>query len=168
NAVIDLLLRIDKGGYSHLLIDQAIKSHQLSTKDARLLTEIVYGTVQHQITLDYYISHFVKNNKKQQRWVTMLLRMSVYQMVYLDRVPDHAIIHDAVEIAKQIGHKGGASLVNGVLRNIQRKWINNTHAIKDPINRLLITMSHSVWLIQRLIELYGKEKWAKLCTGNME
>lgn len=168
NAVIDLLLRIDKGGYSHLLIDQAIKSHQLSTKDARLLTEIVYGTVQHQITLDYYISHFVKNNKKQQRWVTMLLRMSVYQMVYLDRVPDHAIIHEAVEIAKQRGHKGVASFVNGVLRNIQRKGVPNPQAIKDPIHRLSITTSHPEWLIQRWIELYGKEKTAKMCTANLE
>src|SRR5699024_3258376 len=135
NAVIDLLLRIDKRGYSHLLIDQAIKSHQHSTKDARLLTQIEYVTVQHQITYENYIIHYVKNNIKQQRWVSMLLRVSVYQMVYLDRVTDHAIIHEAVEIAKQRGHKGVASFVNGVLRNIQRKGVPNPQAIKDPIHR---------------------------------
>src|SRR5699024_9935922 len=160
--------RIDKGGYSHLLIDQAIKSHQLSTKDARLLTEIVYGTVQHQITLDYYISHFVKNNKKQQRWVTMLLRMSVYQMVYLHRVPDHAVIHEADEIAKQRGHKGVASFVNGVLRNVQRQGVPETSSIKGPIKRLSIETSHTEGMFMQWINDYGLKTTEDMCRENME
>src|SRR5699024_12392482 len=103
---------------------------------------------------------------RQPLWVARFLRMPVEQLVYLERVPDHAIIHEAVEIANQRGHKGVASFVNGVLRNIQRKGVPNPQAIKDPIHRLSITTSHPEWLIQRWIELYGKEKTAKMCTAN--
>lgn len=168
NTVIDLLLRIEKGGYSHLLIHQAIQSRQLCEKDERLLTEIVYGTIQRKLTLDYYIRHFVKRHKKKQPWVTMLLRMSIYQMVYLDRVPDHAIIHEAVEIAKQRGHKGIASFVNGVLRNIQRKGLPSIQSIEDPIKRLSVETSHPEWLVKRWTSLYGYEKTKEMCVANLE
>src|SRR5690625_7300821 len=105
--MLDLLLRIEQGsGYSHLLIDHEIKKKQLSEKDIGLLTEVVYGTIQRKLTLVYYLNNFIKTNKKQKPWVQMLLRMSIYQMVFLDKVPAHAVIHEAVEITKQRGHKG--------------------------------------------------------------
>jgi len=64
--MLDLLLRIEQGsGYSHLLIDHEIKTKQLSNKDRGLLTEVVYGTIQYKITLDYYLSEFIKSKKTQ-------------------------------------------------------------------------------------------------------
>src|SRR5699024_12015631 len=98
------------------------------------------------------------------RWVTMLLRMSVYQMVYLDRVPDHAIIHEAVEIAKQRGHKGTAAFVNGVLRNIQRKGVPNTAEIADPVERLAIETRHPHSLVERWVEEYGLAVTRAMCS----
>src|SRR5699024_1010526 len=113
-TMLDLLLRIEEdSGYSHLLINHEIKRNQIESKDIGLLTEVVYGTIQRKLTLDYYLAAFIKRDID--NWVRMLLRMSVYQMEYLDRVPAHAIIHEAVEIAKQRGHQGIASFVNGVL-----------------------------------------------------
>ena len=128
NAILDLLIRIEKDqSFSHLLIDHEIKSGQIKQKDEGLLTEVVYGTLQREMTLDYYLGSFMGSKKKVEQWVRILLRMSLYQMVYLDKVPDHAIIHEAVEIAKQRGHKGIAGFVNGVLRNVQRSGVPIRH-----------------------------------------
>jgi 16S rRNA (cytosine967-C5)-methyltransferase len=101
--MLELLEKVEKGGYSHLLVDRTIKSRQFDARDAALLTEVVYGTIQRKITLDFHLKPFISKGKKIDSWVRMLLRMSVYQLVYLDKVPDHAVIHEAVEIAKKKG-----------------------------------------------------------------
>lgn len=167
NTIIDLLLRIDENsGYSHLLIDHEMKSRKIDPKDEGLLTEIVYGTIQRKLTLDYYLQSFIKPKQKLEPWVRMLLRMSLYQMVFLDRIPDHAIIHEAVEIAKRRGHKGLASFVNGVLRNVQRNGVPDTASIESDAKRLAIETSHPEWLVDRWIRLYGFEVTRDICTAN--
>lgn len=168
-TIFDILLRIDKDhSYSHLLINEYIESRELDLKDVALLTEIVYGTVQRQITLDYYIDPFIRPRKKLDQWVRVLLRMSIYQMVYLDRVPDYAIIHEAVHIAKHHGHQGIASFVNGVLRNIQRKGVSHVQSIEDDIKRLSIETSHPMWLVNRWIEHYGFKLTEEMCHANLK
>ncbi|WP_077326094.1 16S rRNA (cytosine(967)-C(5))-methyltransferase RsmB [Virgibacillus siamensis] len=167
-AIIDLLLRIDRdSGYSHLLIDHEINSRKISPKDGALLTEIVYGTIQRKMTLDYYLDAYLNNKKKIQPWVYMLLRMSIYQMVFLDKVPDHAVIHEAVEIGKERGHKGIASFVNGVLRNFQRKGIPDMSDVKCASKRLSIETSHPEWLINRWVDMYGFETTKAMCHANL-
>lgn len=169
NTIIDLLLRIDQdSGYSHLLINHEIKSKNISPKDEGLLTEVVYGTIQRKLTLDFFIDHFINPKKKMEPWVRMLLRMSIYQMVYLDKVPDHAIIHEAVEIAKHRGHKGISSLVNAVLRNVQRNGVPSTSTIQSPVKRLSIETSHPEWLVERWINHYGYEKTKEMCEANLK
>lgn len=166
-TMLDLLLRIEgDSGYSHLLINHEIKRNKIAPKDIGLLTEVVYGTIQRKLTLDYFLSAFVK--REIDSWVRMLLRMSVYQMEYLDRVPAHAIIHEAVEIAKQRGHKGIASLVNGVLRNIQRKGVPKTSDISNKTERLVVETSHPKWLVERWISQYGFEVTKAMCEANTE
>lgn len=168
-TALDILLRIERdSGYSHLLMNQYIQSRQLSLKDIALLTEIVYGTVQRQLTLDYYLKAFIQKRKKLDQWVNILLRMSVYQMVYLDRVPSYAIIDEAVQIAKHRGHKGIASFVNGVLRNMQRKGVPNITAIDDDMKRLSIETSHPIWLINRWVDHYGFERTKAMCYANLK
>src|SRR5699024_5334278 len=102
-----------------------------------------------------------------QPWVTVLLRMSYYQMFYLDRIPDHAIIHEAVEIAKQRGHQGIGSFVNGVLRNLRRKEQRNLDDIKNQKTRLAIETSHPEWLIERWVEAYGYEVTKRMAETNL-
>jgi len=167
STMLDVLLRIDAGGFSHLLIDHQIKAKHIDPKDEALLTEVVYGTVQRKLTLDYAVSHFAKQPDKLKPWVRALLRMSMYQMVYLDRVPDHAVIHEAVEIAKERGHKGIASLVNGVLRSVQREGMPSASDIADPVKRLSIETSHPEWLVKRWIEQYGQETARRMCESNL-
>lgn len=166
-TMLDLLLRIEEdSGYSHLLINHEIKRNQIASKDIGLLTEVVYGTIQRKRTLDYYLTAFVK--REIDDWVRMLLRMSVYQMQYLDRVPAHAIIHEAVEIAKQKGHQGIASFVNGVLRNIQRKGVPKTAGISNKTERLAVETSHPDWLVNRWISQYGFDVTKAMCEANVE
>lgn len=167
SIIVDLLLRIEKDhSFSHLLVDHEIRKNKIPTNDAALLTEIVYGTIQRQLTLDYYLEHFIKK-KKVEPLVKVLLRMSVYQMVYLDKIPDHAIINEAVEIAKKRRHKGIASFVNGVLRNIQRKGVPDCTEIKDDIRRLSIQTSHPEWLVRRWIHAYGFDTTQAICEANL-
>lgn len=107
DIALDILESVEKNqSYSNLLLNNLIKKHQLSPVDSGLLTEISYGTIQRKMTLDYFLSPYIKQPKKTQSWVINLLRLSVYQMVYLDKVPDHAIIFEAVEISKNADIKG--------------------------------------------------------------
>ncbi|WP_042223815.1 16S rRNA (cytosine(967)-C(5))-methyltransferase RsmB [Oceanobacillus manasiensis] len=168
NTILDILIRIEKdNGFSHLLIDNELRKQSIQAKDEGLLTEVVYGTMQYKLTLDYYLESFIDQRKKLDLWVHMLLRMSVYQMVYLDKIPDHAIIHEAVEIAKSRGHKGIASLVNGVLRTIQRKGVPSTSLIEDSVKRLSIETSHPEWLVGRWVNTYGFETVKEMCETNI-
>ncbi|RWZ60590.1 16S rRNA (cytosine(967)-C(5))-methyltransferase RsmB [Halobacillus fulvus] len=166
-TALHLLTRIgEQGGFSHVLLDQEINKHDLSKKDGGLLTEIVYGTLQRRDLIDYSIQPFIAGQKKIKPWVRWLLYMSVYQMLFLERVPDHAIIHEAVEISKKRGHKGIASFVNGVLRNVQRKGPQSTDHIEDPVQRLAIETSHPEWLVKRWVDQYGMEVTRNMCEAN--
>ncbi|MGE8079211.1 16S rRNA (cytosine(967)-C(5))-methyltransferase RsmB [Peribacillus loiseleuriae] len=168
DIALDVLESVEKNqAYSNLLLNSMINKHQLSSADSGLLTEITYGTIQRKMTLDYYLQPFIKNEKKTLSWIINLLRLSVYQMVYLDKVPDHAIIYEAVEIAKKRGHKGITSMVNGVLRNVQRKGLRSLEEIEDTAERLAIETSHPSWLVSRWIEQFGFEKTADMCEVNL-
>ncbi|GIO21918.1 16S rRNA (cytosine(967)-C(5))-methyltransferase RsmB [Oceanobacillus sp. J11TS1] len=168
-TMLDVLIRIEKDkGFSNLLLNHELQQSDLNEKDKRLLTEVVYGTVQNQLTIDYYIAHFMKNKKNVDLWVKQLLRMSVYQMVYLEKVPDHAVVHESVEIAKIRGHKGIAGFVNGILRSIQRDGVPDLSFIKDPVERISIETSHPKWLVERWIDMYGVEQTEAMCQENLK
>ncbi|WP_080846495.1 16S rRNA (cytosine(967)-C(5))-methyltransferase RsmB [Cytobacillus gottheilii] len=167
-TALELLTAIEKNqSYSNLLLNNAINKNELNAKDAALLTEITYGTLQRQMTLDYFLHPFIKNSKKLEGWVIQLLRLTVYQLVYLDKIPDHAALNEAVELAKKRGHKGIAGLVNGVLRNFQRSGVPSLDAIKDPIERISIETSHPIWLVKRWAEQLGLEKTREMCLLNL-
>lgn len=165
---LDALLAVEeKKAYSHLLLNQLLRTEPLSEKDKGLLTEIMYGTIQRRDTLDYYLRPFLQKARKLQPWVRVLLRLSLYQMLYLDRVPDRAVIFEAVEIAKKRGHRGIASMVNGVLRAIQREGVPPLEAIEDEVERLSVATSHPHWLVNRWVLQYGFDTTKKICEANL-
>ncbi len=101
-TALDLLVTIEKNqAYSNLLLNTTIEKHGFSPKDVGLLTELTYGTLQRRMALDFFLKPFIKENKKLANWILHLLRLTLYQMVYLDRIPDRAAIFEAVEIAKR-------------------------------------------------------------------
>ncbi|MBM7094121.1 16S rRNA (cytosine(967)-C(5))-methyltransferase RsmB [Bacillus sp. H-16] len=168
-AALDVLLKVEKNqAYSHLLLNDTINKNQLSPKDTGLFTELVYGTIQHKKTLDFYISPFVKKPlSKLDDWVRILLELTVYQTVFLDRIPERAAFFEAVQIAKKRGHKGISGMVNGVLRSMQREGIPDPEEIKDPIVRLSVETSHPEWLVERWTDQYGFEKTKDICEANL-
>lgn len=168
DAAVQLLESVEKNqAYSNLLLNSAIEKNEISPIDIGLLTELVYGTLQRKMTLDYYLKPFIEENKKLQSWVINLLRLTVYQMVYLGKIPDRAAIYEAVEIAKRRGHKGIASLVNGVLRSIQRKGLPSLDQITDPAERISVETSHPIWLVKRWLSQFGIEKTREMCEVNL-
>lgn len=167
-TAVELLEAIDKNqAYSNLLLNKTIEKNHLDKIDVGLLTELTYGTLQRKMTLDFYLEPFLKNNKKLESWVINLLRITLYQMIYLDKIPDRAAIFEAVEIAKKRGHKGISGLVNGVLRNIQRSGLRDLKEINDPVERLAIETSHPLWLVKRWVDQLGFTRAKKMCEMNL-
>jgi 16S rRNA (cytosine967-C5)-methyltransferase len=156
--------------YSNLLLNQVLKKHPLERADAGLATELVYGTIQRLNTLDYYLSRFVaKGTHKLQPWVLCLLRLSLYQLIYLERIPEHAIVNEAVTLAKKRGHEGISGMVNGVLRSAIRQKAS-LHVPEDlpQAERIALQHAHPEWLVRRWIYQLGAEAAESICKANNE
>ncbi|MEJ3721100.1 16S rRNA (cytosine(967)-C(5))-methyltransferase RsmB [Paenibacillus polymyxa] len=170
-VALDVLTGVEQeGAYSNLELNRRLQQAGLSASDVGLTTELVYGTVARRNTLDYFLNKFVqKGTAKLQPWVRSLLRMSVYQLVYLDRVPDHAVVSEAVTIAKRRGHQGISGMVNGVLRSMLRE--PDKLRIPDGLSaeeRISLEHSHPQWLVKRWIKQYGADTAEAICKANNE
>ncbi len=162
-VALKALERVDQGGaYSNLLLRELIDKSKLNEKDGRLLTELVYGTISHQRLLAFYIQPFIMKAKKVDDWVKLLLELSVYQLLYLDKVPSHAVLNEAVEIAKGRGNEGIGRFVNGVLRTIQRQGVPSLETIEDPMERLSREISLPKFLTKKLVNEIGEEETLEL------
>ena len=155
---VEALTRVAGGAYSNLQLEQTLESHRLSDVDRRFVTNLVYGTIQHQLTLEYYLSKFIKPQQKVLPWVKMTLMVALYQELYLDRVPKRAIFNEAIQLAKDRGHEGIRRFVTGVLHAIDRQGLPDLAQIKDPIERLSLQYSVPTWLITALQEQVGEDK----------
>ena len=110
-------------GYSNIVIDKAIRAAELSLRDAALASTIFYGVLEKRLTLDFYIRKFLaKPKQKLDGTVLNILRIAVYQMMYLDRVPDSAAVNEAVLCAAEYRRGQYKNFVNGVLRSFVRGW----------------------------------------------
>lgn len=153
--------------YSNVLIQRMLQEATLSERDSRLVVELVYGVIQRRKTLDYYLSSFIKG-KKIDPWVMSLLRLTLYQMEYLDRIPNRAAIHEAVEIAKINGHQGLGKFVNAILRRIQREGVSSFEDIKPSSKQLAIQYSIDEWIVEDLIGTFDAQKTAQLLASLLE
>ncbi|MDN7144378.1 16S rRNA (cytosine(967)-C(5))-methyltransferase RsmB [Liquorilactobacillus mali] len=155
---VEILTKITKNGaYSNLALNQVLKKDQLSRVDANLLTIIVYGVLQNLLLLEFWLEPFVKG-KKVDDWVKQLLLMSLYQLKFLDKIPDHAVLNEAIKIAKSKGHDGTRKFVTGVLHAILRKGVHDAASIEDESERLSIGYSVPVWIVEELKKQVGYDK----------
>ncbi len=154
-----------KSAYSNLEVDSAIKKYSLEGAERSLFSALVYGVTERLITLDYYISAFsTKAVDKLDFEVLTVLRLSAYQIFFLDRVPDHAAVNEGVELAKRRCKRGSEGFVNAVLR----KLIQNKNNIKMPTQkRELLSVKYSVpeWIIELWLNGYGEEKCLEILEG---
>lgn len=171
-VALETLVRVaESGAYSNLQLNRALQDAGLSRPDAGLATELVYGTIQRQRTLDDVLQQLVtKGWNKLAPWVLQLLRMSVYQIGFLDRVPDHAAVNEAVNIAKRRGHAGISGMVNGVLRNMLRRKEELMQRSASGSSAADIGVRHSYpdWLVSLWIETYGTQTAEAICAAGNE
>lgn len=139
-----------------LLKKEMINNH----RDYSFILNIIEGTYKNIILIDYYINYLIKKNSKLPEIIKNILRISIYQIEFMDSVPDSAAINEGVELAKKYGHKGTVGLVNGLLRNFLRKKSEIFDSIdKLNFNEMLgIKYSYPLWIIDYWASFLSKEK----------
>jgi 16S rRNA (cytosine967-C5)-methyltransferase len=152
-AAFDVLRRVDRGGYAGDLLVKHCAS--LDSRDAGLASEIVFGCLRFQSQLDYLIGRHAPGHLDLE--VRIGLRMGVYQLRYLERVPAHAAVGESVELVKRAGKRSAAGLVNAVLRKINRD------AVRWPDRATELSMP--AWLLERWDRQFGAETATQIATS---
>ena len=159
---LGILLEVSAGGeYSHIALRNVLDKYQYLEKQERaFLTRLVEGTLERRIELDYIINQFSSVKvRKQKPVIRELLRMSVYQLKYMDSVPDSAVCNEAVKLAQKKGFRQLKGFVNGVLRNIARNLGEvKLPSEKEPVRYLSVRYSMPEWMVKEWLTLYGREQ----------
>lgn len=165
----EILRKVDtQKAYADILLDHALKSAALDQRDRALLSEIVYGTLRWRGRIDGRLTRLMRRPfAEADPFVRNLLRATLYQLIFLDKIPDYAAVHEAVELAKLRGVKA-AGFANGVLRNFLRR--KNEVAEAAPDNHtpgvLAEELSHPEWLVKRWVGEFGAEEAKSLMRAN--
>ncbi len=159
------------GGRAEDILAETFESMALDRRDRALAHEIFYGTIRNLIAIDHILKHFIKRRPGDvDPLLRDVLRTAVYQLRFLDRVPDHAAVNDAVEQAKSERGQGAASFVNGVLRGMLRRGLEVEYpdASSDPAGRLSLVHSYPLWLAKRWVKRLGAEEAGRLMAAGNE
>lgn len=155
----------NKNAYSNIVLGRELNKSDLNDKDKGLVTEIVYGTIKYKYTIDTILNYFIKSNlEKLEIDVLNILRISIYQMLYLDKIPEFAVVNEAVELTK-IKSPKAAKLVNGVLRNYLRNKDIDYHNKNSKLEELSFKYSFPKWMVKLFLESYGIEEVQKILSG---
>lgn len=169
---VKILNRIERtDSYLDKLLDHEMKSHELSGPDKALLYEIVHGVVRWMGRLDWILNGFYKGQfSKAIPNLKNGLRVALYQILFLDRVPDYAVVNEAVEFVKKLQGQKPADLTNAILRNIvkNKNGIRYPDPEEDLIGYLSAYYSHPSWMVKRYVKRFGRENTEKLLTANNE
>lgn len=157
DIAVEVLYRVtSEGAYSNIILSKELNESDLSDQDKALTTEIVYGTLRRLKTLDMIISSFVKDLSLMNKKVLNILRVAIYQMKFLDKIPSYAACNEAVEQAKRIS-EGDGKLVNGILRSYLNKEEKFDISFRNKIDELAFNLSFEPWMIRMLIKQYGEK-----------
>ena len=152
--------------YVETLLEQELARAGLSSLDRALCQELVYGIVRWERTLDWLIARRT-DGRPQQRTAQSLLRLGLYQIFWLQRIPAHAAVHETVELARRTGCGGKTGFFNAVLRGCLREREALARQLEDLKNEDPATgYSHPAWLVERWQARWGKEKTAQLLAWN--
>ncbi|HXS69632.1 MAG TPA: 16S rRNA (cytosine(967)-C(5))-methyltransferase RsmB [Candidatus Polarisedimenticolia bacterium] len=162
-----ILQRRNEGGdFTEDLLDSAFAQTHLSAADRGLCQELVYGVVRWQAALDGLIARKT-SGRTQKAMLQTLLRLGLYQIFWLDRIPNHAAVNETVEQAKQAGFGPQAGFVNAVLRGYLREFDATKILLADlKVSQPHIGYSHPEWLVARWQKRWGVEKTAQLMEWN--
>jgi 16S rRNA (cytosine967-C5)-methyltransferase len=167
-VALEVLNRVLKdGAYSNITLLEALRKNDLSGPDKGLATELVYGTIKSLGTLDWILEHFSNRPLEDlDPEIRNILRMGLYQIYFLDKIPESAAVNESVNLAKKYAHLGVAKFVNAVLRSSIRgkndlEYPDETTA---PAESLALKAFHPLWLVERWMHQFGLEDTTKLCA----
>lgn len=160
---------IHKDAFAALSLDERMKNVNLSQLEKRFCASIVYRTIENLIRIDYVLSFFLKDAEALEPTVRDILRISACQLLFHDRIPENAIVDEAVKLTRGAGLEGLTGLTNAVLRSLIRgkeeiKWPTEDEGAKY----LSIMYSVPLWLAERLLEAYGPETAKQICFFRSE
>ena len=166
---------LEEGEYSHVVLRQTLLLEKDAEKrDRAFVTRLVEGTLERLLTLDYILNQVSKTPvKKMKPVIRTILRMSVYQLLFMDSVPDSAVCNEAVKLVKGKGFQGLAGFVNGVLRNVARskdKWLSDeTYPDRKKTGAKYLSVRYSLpeWLCSYFVKEYGIEQAEKIAEGSL-
>lgn len=154
-----------ENAYAAVLLASEMK---LSREDHALVQELVLGVLRHQLTLDYFIERYAKRKvEKLDLAVLLALRLGLYQLRYLTRIPQSAAVNESVNLVKLARKMSAAPLVNATLRNAAKHRDDEAgQAIADPVARLSIEVSHPPWMLERWVKAFGEDQARQLAIAN--
>ena len=170
---LNILYKIEVGeSYSNLTLDKELNKSDLSKLDRALVSELVYGVLTWKLTLDEIIKRYSSIRlKKISPWIINILRIGIYQIAFLDKIPESAAVNESVKLAKKYGHEMSAKFTNAILRKIEKteydkllQYINEkTYTEEEKIS---IMTSHPILLVDKLLKDYSKDFVIKLLDAN--
>jgi 16S rRNA (cytosine967-C5)-methyltransferase len=162
------LKEVHKGAYADVALDRVLQKFKLPDNDRRLMTELVYGSVRRQRTLDALIDQFAtKKIQQQPKDLRTILHLGFYQLRYQEKIPVSAAVNTTVELAKENGFPGLTGFVNGLLRQYLRlaeKSSESLYLPENPVEKLGILHSFPNWIIEVWLADLGFEETEKLCA----
>ncbi len=167
---LKILYKIDKeDAYSNIELNEQIKQNRknLTEKDIGLISEIVYGVTTWKLTLDEIIKKYSKIKiKKISPWILNILRMGIYQIIFLDKIPKSAAVNESVNLAKRYGHASSSNFVNAILRKIEKNDYEEFFKIEDDIERISKTTSMPKWIVEELMKNNEIKKVEEICKNS--
>ncbi|MGH9657204.1 MAG: transcription antitermination factor NusB [Bryobacteraceae bacterium] len=157
-VAFDVLAGVDRGAFASDLL--RLRAAALDARDAALAQEIVFGVLRFELQLDWLIEHFSGRRGRFDPEVAIALRMGVYQIRYLERIPPHAAVSDSVELVKRARKRSAATLVNAVLRKAHR------NPVEWPSRA--VELSHPEWMLERWERRFGVEAARAIAEANLE
>lgn len=165
-TAVKALYEIEKNGaYASSELKKLLSSSELKPVDKAFATELVYGTIKNKTRLDYIISKYSKQKlKKLSIWILNILRVGIYQLILLDKIPHSAAVNESVKLAKRYGHPASAGFVNGVLRSVSKNG-----DVEYPKGREFyeVYYSHPKWLVDMIFEQYPNEATEIIENNNL-
>ncbi|MBR1859713.1 MAG: 16S rRNA (cytosine(967)-C(5))-methyltransferase RsmB, partial [Selenomonadaceae bacterium] len=168
-AAIQVVFEVnERDAYSNIALANILRNKKLSDIDRRFCTELVYGTVKAGQSIDWIIEKYVTRSLKQiDPKILAILRVGMYQIFFLDRVPNSAVVNESVEIAKKIS-VGASKFVNAVLRSAVREPNKAKFPSNDSAESIALSMYHPLWLVKRWIEQFGINETKNICAADNE
>ena len=172
SLALDALLRIEeRSARSDVALGRLLERATLAAADQALATRLVYGTLAWQGRLDWHLAQLCTTPPERlDPWLRIILRLGLYQLLFLDRVPDYAVVSSSVELARGFRHGAATGLVNATLRRAarERSQLAVPDTAADPVEALAVRWSHPAWLVARWREALGAAETESLLQADQE